>query len=71
MERSSNISDKKFLAQSTMIEKCQTLKYTHKGYDCDICKVEPIKGNRYHCPRCEDYDLCEKCWIEEGHEHEM
>jgi len=33
----------------------------HEGYGCDGCAVTPIKGNRYSCKECEDFDFCEIC----------
>ena len=27
------------------------------GY-CDECGLSPIRGTRYHCSMCADYDLC-------------
>lgn len=29
---------------------------------CDNCGVHLIRGERYHCKSCEDYDLCEHCY---------
>ena len=37
----------------------------HFGYICDGCDMAPIKGTRYHCEECPDYDLCEKCYASE------
>jgi tRNA G26 N,N-dimethylase Trm1 len=33
-------------------------------YYCDECITkDPIRGLRYHCKECEDYDLCESCYL--------
>ena len=36
--------------------------YNENEYQCDICKIIPIKGKRFHCQTCEDFDLCENCY---------
>ncbi|XP_067942161.1 uncharacterized protein [Watersipora subatra] len=33
----------------------------HKHITCDECRRDNIKGHRYKCGICEDYDLCEAC----------
>src|SRR5579859_7066156 len=33
----------------------------HDGFYCDGCDASPIKGTRFRCLECHDYDLCEKC----------
>ena len=43
----------------------------HTRYTCDICDVGPIVGTRYHCVTCPDFDLCEECEEEHGHEHAL
>ena len=45
---------------------------THENYACDSCGMNPIKGARYHCEICSDYDLCKKCYfsdIKKSHNH--
>ena len=42
-------------------------KETHWNYICDGCGMAPIKGTRYHCNDCDDYDFCEKCHSEKKH----
>ena len=34
----------------------------HRGVICDLCAVAPIKGTRYFCTDCGDYDLCQECY---------
>jgi len=38
----------------------------HPGVTCDSCE-KPVKGFRYKCMVCEDYDLCAKCEAEGKH----
>lgn len=33
----------------------------HESVKCDECHVNPIRGDRYKCTVCIDYDLCSKC----------
>lgn len=33
----------------------------HTDYSCNECGCDPIKGIRYLCTVCEDFDLCQKC----------
>ena len=43
----------------------------HKGVVCDGCEKE-VRGLRYKCVECADYDLCMKCEQEGKHnQHEM
>ena len=41
------------------------------GFFCDSCMMTPIVGLRYHCLTCSDFDLCERCYFQVGHRHEM
>ena len=33
----------------------------HFGFKCNNCNIMPIKNKRYKCPKCLNYNLCEKC----------
>ncbi|KAG1049239.1 hypothetical protein G6F46_005834 [Rhizopus delemar] len=35
--------------------------YIHRGITCNKCSVSPIRGTRYKCANCVDFDLCEMC----------
>ena len=45
----------------------------HVGYICDGCRMRPIRGNRYKCKGCKDFDFCESCYQtkKESHGHEF
>lgn len=47
----------------------------HDNVVCDRCDQGPIKGIRYSCLDCQDYDLCEKCFKSnnklEFHQHDF
>ena len=43
----------------------------HFGVVCDICEKGPIKGTRYKCFQCPDYDLCNECEQNNHKEHLM
>merc|ERR1712138_163961 len=38
-------------------------KVEHKRIVCDACYKCPIYGNRYKSLTCENYDLCEACYL--------
>ena len=29
---------------------------------CDGCRVQPIRGQRFHCTSCPDFDFCQSCF---------
>ncbi|KAI6782289.1 E3 ubiquitin-protein ligase-like protein [Emericellopsis cladophorae] len=33
----------------------------HRGCQCNSCGMVPIRGIRYRCVNCDDFDLCETC----------
>ncbi|KAK2073847.1 hypothetical protein P8C59_008093 [Phyllachora maydis] len=35
--------------------------YVHRGCECNACGISPIRGIRYRCANCADFDLCETC----------
>ncbi|KKY25202.1 putative ef hand domain protein [Phaeomoniella chlamydospora] len=41
--------------------------YIHRGVSCNSCGMLPIKGIRYRCANCNDYDLCEDCEAAQVH----
>ena len=41
----------------------------HNGTDCDGCDCKNIKGIRYKCLVCGDFDYCEKCEEKFGDKH--
>ena len=45
----------------------------HFNIVCDGCKVTPLRGNRYKCKKCKDFDFCENCYQKnkESHGHEF
>ena len=50
-----------------LLEEAQPLP-VHKGIKCDECGINDIKGVRYKCSTCLNYNLCENC--EENTEHD-
>ena len=45
----------------------------HYHVMCDGCKVTPLRGNRYKCKQCKDFDFCEDCYKKnkESHGHDF
>lgn len=41
--------------------------YVHRGCACNACGVVPIRGIRYRCANCADFDLCESCEAQGAH----
>lgn len=43
----------------------------HRGITCDGCGTRPVKGIRYKCSECPDYDLCQDCEAKDVHNHHV
>ncbi|ORZ14545.1 hypothetical protein BCR42DRAFT_452305 [Absidia repens] len=43
--------------------------YIHRGITCNKCAVSPIRGIRYKCANCVDFDLCDMCEASNKHTH--
>ncbi|KAI0437535.1 hypothetical protein F4803DRAFT_538208 [Xylaria telfairii] len=41
--------------------------YVHRGCLCNGCGMLPIRGIRYRCANCPDFDLCEMCESQGAH----
>ena len=35
--------------------------YIHRGVTCNSCDIKPIRGIRWRCANCPDFDLCSDC----------
>lgn len=33
----------------------------HEGVSCDVCGESPLRGVRYRCAMCSNFDLCDRC----------
>lgn len=42
-------------------EQARRQAYVHRGTRCDSCGELPIRGIRWHCINCPDFDLCSTC----------
>ncbi|XP_048753764.2 E3 ubiquitin-protein ligase MIB2-like [Ostrea edulis] len=40
----------------------------HDGVTCDACDEHPLKGIRWKCSNCDDYDLCNLCYMNDQHD---
>lgn len=47
------------------------IKVKHPGVTCDSCGKLNLRGRRYKCLICSDYDLCEVCEEKSPHDHPM
>ena len=63
----SRSSDTEMESPDTECRNSNTETYTGR-YGCNECQELPIKGDRFHCNTCDDYDLCHKCHTEGVHD---
>lgn len=38
----------------------------HENTKCDGCDMFPLRGIRYRCKQCSDFDLCSDCFVRKG-----
>lgn len=55
------LSSIKGLIYTIAEEQAKRSAYVHRGTRCDSCGEFPIRGVRWHCINCPDYDLCSNC----------
>merc|ERR1711924_43542 len=46
-----------------------TISLVHEGVVCDGCQMQPLKGLRFKCQDCPDYDLCGECFARKDSVH--
>ena len=56
------------LLYSIAEEKARNDGYVHRGVKCNSCSALPIRGIRYRCTNCADYDNCELCESQQVHD---
>ena len=68
----SQSSDNILLRTAPKVEKKEKPEIHYKII-CDGCKVTPLRGNRYKCKVCKDFDFCEECYKKnkESHGHDF
>lgn len=40
----------------------------HRTFQCNHCKMHPMRGLRYKCAQCPHFDICGACRKEKGHD---
>ncbi|XP_071944966.1 E3 ubiquitin-protein ligase MIB1-like [Antedon mediterranea] len=41
---------------------------THSTVQCDGCQCDPLRGMRWKCNDCHNYDLCSACYMSDKHD---
>lgn len=71
-EQEKFISNSIQLIKKQNTEKEQTnYKEIHHGINCHFCEDREIIGIRYQCNICENFNICEECVKEIGHQHDL
>ncbi|KAF5273445.1 hypothetical protein FQA39_LY07462 [Lamprigera yunnana] len=53
-----------------LISEMEIVPSSHDGVTCNGCALTPIKGVRFKCKVCENYDYCESCfYTKKNHRH--
>lgn len=64
-----SIFKKLYYDNSIVVEDVGSSNYTYSC--CDGCNEMIIEGQRNRCMTCHDFDLCDNCFNQVGHEHTM
>ncbi|CAG9336223.1 RNF151_2 [Blepharisma stoltei] len=43
----------------------------HEGVTCDGCQITPLRGIRFNCKICENFDFCHDCKLTIPHNHDF
>jgi Ca2+-binding EF-hand superfamily protein len=49
-------------------DQSRTEGYVHRSVKCNQCDTKPIRGIRWRCANCADYDLCSDCEAQSMHD---
>ncbi|XP_018562377.1 E3 ubiquitin-protein ligase HERC2 isoform X2 [Anoplophora glabripennis] len=53
-----------------LISEMEIVPSCHEGVTCNSCCVTPIRGPRFKCKTCENFDLCDNCfYTKRSHRH--
>ena len=72
-EKKLNVSSDDIILKASNPNQTKKRDAIHFRVSCDGCKMNPIRGNRYKCKGCENFDFCESCYQKnkESHGHEF
>ncbi|CAH1964040.1 unnamed protein product [Acanthoscelides obtectus] len=53
-----------------LISEMEIVPFCHEGVSCNGCCVMPIRGPRFKCKTCDNFDLCDNCfYTKRNHRH--